>query len=484
MTPRPIRTLGLAGLLAFALPLGAQRRTTASTAPRPQEPLGYAPAPVVVSDGAFDVTLLTDASVNLPDGDRRMAEFYRACREQMPFPAADSSAIARSQPWDWSAGGTADPGTLTILVSRNTAAETDCRVSPALRAFAYARGYRVTTDTAYPYAASITGVSVQRADALIVPVDGERPALTRITPRGLVTVAGGLVRISVPIDSIPPDSLGEVADLVVRIATSDRPQPHDVRIPWWALRPIWRQMLVARARTLPGVRHVADAAILQRADPPMTEERRLEARVRTGIAFADAGDVAAARILLGEAVAAEPCLTLSAEVSAPAREIVARVRRPAARCVQNMPLTLVRAVALPGLGHVDTPRRRLQAAVTFGLVAGTLLHSQSTNAEARSLYDTYRGFDGTDPLRTSASAATLYQRAEDARARGTALVIAGAAIWGASVIEAAWTERRHQRRLARVQGMTPPSRPVGLAPFATPGGIGIALSLPAREAAR
>lgn len=469
MTIPFLRRLGRALLLGAltALPLTAQ-----ATA-------------VVLGDGAFDVTLLTHASSAPADGDARMAEYFRACRQRLALPAADSSAVARSRPWDWTLGGTADPGTLTVLVSRSTRDEVSCQAPASLRALAYLRGFRVTSDTLYPYDAAITGVAVVRDSQLIMPVDGERVALTRITQRGLVTVSGAIVRISVPIDGLVPDSLGEVHDLRIAITTPELEQPHLVRIPWWALRPIWRQLLVARARALPGARSAADSAILLRTDAPtLSEPQRLEARVRLGTAFAEAGDLGAARMLLAEAVGAEPCLTLAPAASTPARTIVSQVRRAKARCVANMPLTVGRALAIPGFGHFDTPRRRVTSVATLLAVAGTLAASQSTNDEAKRLYAEYRAFDSTVPNEASTNAALLYDRAEDKRAFGTTLVVLGAVMWGASVVEAAWAEHRQEQRLARVRDVDARAPRVGFAPHAAPGRLGLALTLPARETAR
>lgn len=487
-TPHALRRLGRALLLIglAALPAAAQRGTpTKAPAPLPPPPLAYAPSAVVISDGAFDVTLLTHASANVSEGSRRMADYFRLCRDRFGVPAADSSAVARSMPWDWTTGGTADPGTLTILVGRATPNELDCRSTEGQRSYAYLRGYRVTADTAYPYAAALSGVSVVRDSQVVAPVDDERVTLTRITQRGLVTVPGAILRVSVPLDSIAPDSLGELHELSILVAAPDLPEPHRVRIPSWALRPIWRQALAARARVLSGDRSADEAAILLRPDPPgVSEPRRLEARVRVGTAFADAGDVAAARVLLAEAVASEPCLTLAPAASAPAGRIVSQMTRPRARCVADMRLAVGRALLVPGLGHFDTPRRRIASVATFLAVVGTLAASQSTNDEAKRLYAEYRAFDSTVPGEATATAGKLYRKAEDTRVFGSALVVTGATIWGASILESAWAERRQQRRLARVRDMDVRSPRVGIAPFGAPGRIGVTLTRPARETSR
>lgn len=141
---------------------------------------------------------------------------------QLSIPASDSLAVVRSQPWDWSADAVTDPGSLTLLVSRTPRQAIDCGASAASTAIAYARGFRVTADTAYPYDATITEVNVFRGETRISSALVERVAATRVTLRGLITVPAALLRLSLPIDDVAPDSLAASA---TSNSKSSRPTP-------------------------------------------------------------------------------------------------------------------------------------------------------------------------------------------------------------------------------------------------------------------
>lgn len=456
-------------LAAFALSIGAAPAFS-------QRPAALPPDAQVVSDSLFDVVLLTHASAaTLGDG-RRSAEWFRACRTKLALPASDSLTVIRSQPWDWSATGVVDPTTVTVLVSRTPRNPVDCAASAAATAAAYARGFRVTGDTAYPYDAAITAVNVRRGATMLTPIDVERVAATRLTVRGLVTVSSALVRVSVPIDGFAPDSTGRTRDVELEIIAADSILPHRIHLPWRVIRPIWEQMLLARAQRASaelGASAVMPLETISRS--ASTRAQRLDARVGLGNALASAGDVAAARVLLGQAVQEEPCLTLGASMDATARQVVEAVDRPRDRCRANMTTTLARATLLPGFGQIHSTPRRIYAVAVLATVASTLAASQSTNDEAERLYARYLAVDNADPVLAAAEAAQLYDDAESKRLMGRDLVAIGVGIWGASILEAAISERRLIRRLDRVRGYQVRQR-VSVMPHASPTRVGLAVT--------
>jgi hypothetical protein len=436
-----------------------------------------APLPVLITSGMYDVVLLTHASAAGLGDPRRAAEWFRSCRQRLAIPASDSLAVVRSQPWEWSAGPVTDPNSITFLVSRTPREVVDCEASDAATAIAHARGFRVTADTAYPYDATITEVNVRRGEARLTSADVERVAATRLTRRGLITVSAALLRLSLPVDDLAPDSLGGVSDLELEIVSPDSALPHRIAIPWSKLRPVWEQLLRARAERRSAELFgtvTAPLEALARADASAAE--RLDAQVRVGDAFARAGDLSAARVVLGRAVEEEPCLTLAASMDGASRGIVDRVERPRDRCTANLPLVVGRATLLPGFGHLQGTRRRFYAVAMLSAVAGTLAASQSTNDEAKALYARYLAADDPDPAQAAGAAARLYDQAESKRLAGRNLVIAGAALWGASIIEAAVTERRLVSRLARVRDFAT-ARRVSVSPYAGPDRVGLAVTL-------
>lgn len=449
---------------ALALPAVAQRATVPP------------PSPAIITSGQYDVALLTHASATGLSDPRRAAEWFRACRTQLAVPASDSLAVVRSQPWDWSAEPVTDPGTLTLLVSRTPRQLIDCGASAAATATAYARGFRVTADTAYPYDATITEVNVYRGEARVTSAVIERVAATRVTLRGLITVPAALLRLSLPIDDVAPDSLGRVSDLELEIVSPDSSLPHRVAIPWAKLRPVWEQLLRARAeRRSADLAGSVTAPLVTLARPETSAADRLDAQVLVGDAFARAGDLNAARVVLGHAVEDEPCLTLATSMDATARGIVDRVARPRDRCTANLPLVVGRATLLPGFGQLQGTRRKLYAVAVLSAVAGTLSASQSANDEAKALYARYLAVEDPSPIIAAVRAGELYDQAESKRLAGRNLVIAGATIWGASILEAAFTEQRLVARLARVREYST-ARRVSVSPYAGSDRVGLAVT--------
>jgi hypothetical protein len=458
----------LALLTLAAIPSQAQRVDPATEA---------VPFPAVVPARGFDIVLLTHASAAALGDERRMTRFFHECRRQLAIPAGDSLAFIRSRQWEPAAGTSADADNLTVIVGRSVRTKLDCLVGDDLRAAAFARGFRVTSDTLYPYEPAITSLNFLRGERIVSSGELERISSTRLTARGLITVAGGLVRITVPIDSLAPAADGRADSLRLEITTADSNVARRVAIPWSAVKPMWEQVLRARAERLSGAAAVEGPALLQRlASPGMTPQAALDARVKLGVLFAEAGDVAAARTLLARAVADEPCLTLSAASPASARAIVAEVHRPADRCRASVGLTAAQAAVVPGLAHLRTPKRRLIGAFVFGAVVQSLVRSQAAKDEAKDAYFRYLLVDGTDPAFTANLAAGLYDEAESRRLAGRRLVTFGAALWGASIVEATWSEYRLSQRLARVQDFDTRVRSVSLAPSGATGRVGIALN--------
>lgn len=461
-----IRRVGLILLAtgATVAPLAAQRAPS----------VGRITAPTLMRDAKYEIVLLTHANAKALDADSLLARFFQGCRFVASLRRDDSLAVVRSRPWDWNQGAAADPTTLTILIRRASPIQARCEIAGDVDAVAAARGFQVVSSTAYPDDATITSARLRRGEDVIEAADVERTALTRVTSRGLVAVEGGLYRLTVPVDATAPDSSGSTRDLMLEIVAPDSTRSARIAIPWEILAPIWSQVLPSRSQR----RESLDAANrpvfdrLARTTDPLV---RTEARARLGANFAAAGDTAAARIVLGDALREEPCLTLHASAGV-AQDVLRPLARRADRCTANLTRTVAVATLLPGFGNLDGPARKVYAATVLGIVAGTLAASQIENSDAEALYAQYLAVDGSDPVATRDAAARLYDRAEQARATGTALVAAGAATWLLSIAEAVWTERRLIRRLERVRDVRPGTTAVGVAPHVGPGRLGLALT--------
>ncbi|MCE9601127.1 MAG: hypothetical protein K8S21_02800 [Gemmatimonadetes bacterium] len=469
MRPFAIRLLHVVVLLATAPGLAAAQGARAAT-PRP--------LPVVVRDSRFDVLFLTRTSAAALDDSVRMSRYFGACRKVTVLRAEDSVAVIRSRLWDWGGSDGDDGDRLTLLVTRTSPNAVGCGTGDDLRATALARGFRVTTDVAYPYGTAITAVRVLRGSSSILPSGIERMPTSRITARGLLTIDGDMVRVSVPIDSLAPAADGRVSDMEIEITIADSSTAHRIRVPWTALQEAWEQMLSDRsarltARTAAENRRLLDLL----ARPDQGAGRGLDARVAVGVNLSTAGDLAAARAVLGRAVHDEPCLTLGEGFPVAAREIVSAVRRPADRCRASMVRTLLQATVVPGLGQTRGTTRKAIGALVLGAVAGSLFAARSANADAKALHAEYLAVDGLDPAATARLAERLYDRAESRRLDGRRFVAVGAALWGASLAEATWTEFRLTRRLARVQDYRARVSTANVVPASGPGRVGVALTL-------
>jgi hypothetical protein len=153
------------------------------------------------------------------------------------------------------------------------------------------------------------------------------------------------------------------------------------------------------------------------------------------------------------------------------------VARPVDRCRASVARAFVRATLVPGLGQTYGTTRKAVGALVLGAVAGTLLASQSAKDDAKSLYARYVAVDGPDPAEAARLAEATYARAESRRLDGRRLVAVGAALWGASIVEATWTEFRLTKRLARVQDYRARVSAVSLVPASGPRRVGVALTL-------
>lgn len=432
------------------------------------------PVPTLLRGPRYDVVMLTHATRATLDDDALLSRFFQACRFAGSLRRDDSVAVARSRPWDWNDATTSDQATLTILVRIASANEVRCDATPDIDAVAAARGYQVVTSSDYPGDATISSARLLRGSRIVDAVGTERTATMHLSSRGLRAVEGGLYRLTVPLDAAAPDSTGSARDLILEVTALDSTRSARIVIPWAQVEPLWSQVLPARARRgadLEGATHTAFERLARATDPI----ERAEARAQLGVAFAGAGDTAAARVLLAGALREEPCLTLHASAG-PAADLHRSLARPPVRCRASLTRALAVATLAPGFANLDGPVRKAYALTVLGVVAGTLAASRSRNDEAESFYARYLAVDGTDPVVTRSETARLYDRAEAARTAGTTLVAIGTTTWVLSIAEALWTERRLLRRLERVRDVRPATAGLGLAPHVGSGRVGLAFT--------
>ena len=452
---------GIHGRALFSLLLAASAATAQDSA---------RPSPVLVTNAQYDVVMVTSAAARALGDAEAMSRYLAACGARIPIPDADSIAVMGGRPWEWESDAARAAGRVTLLVSRTIPAEVDCDSSPADRMEAFGRGLRVTTDTAERSSRRLLSVRIRRGTREIEPLERSAILSTSISRRGLHTEGGGMIRLTLPLDALVPDSTGRVDDLRIEIVGADSVYVHTMRMPWEPVRELWTQVIGERSEPL--------------GDPVAGIARRFEMwRIGSGppypayadwaelgAALAEAGDQPLSRVAFNVALELEPCLTFAPSMTAPARIGLEATARPPARCSANVARAALRGALLPGFGHVNGPSRTATSFVVLGFVAGTLVLSQAMNDEARALYTDYLQVANTD-------ARKAYDAAESKRVTGSVLVASAVTVWVASLAEGVWRERQRSQRLARVRGFAPAAREVGLEPRVLPRGVGLALTI-------
>lgn len=457
------------GLLAAALVLGAGVRAfEAGAQPAAPSP----PAPVLLSNAQYDVVVVTAPAVGALDDAGLVDRFLGSCGRRQRIAEGDSLAVARARPWDWSDAAAADDR-VTLLVSRSQAAELECQAPSHARLAALGRAIRVTSDSGPRAGRRIREVTVRRGDRRLATLEAVHLQSALLTSRGMHVADDEVMRIVLPVAELAPTPSGHLEDLFLDIRGEDTVFVHSMRLRWDGLRRAWVQLLPARAAAHGGA---VTTAVQRLATDASTTEALVTAWVDVGAAFAEAGDVDASRVAFLHAVELEPCLTLAAGTGASAQATLAAIRRPPDRCTASLPRTALRATLLPGFGHWEGSRRRLVGAATFVTVVGALVVSQQANAEARDLYEDYLVASGSTPGDAATAAQRAYRAAESRRVTGSRLVAAGATVWGASVIEALWREKRHAARLQRARDLRPNERSVGVAPIVSIRHVGLRVS--------
>lgn len=201
---------------------------------------------------------------------------------------------------------------------------------------------------------------------------------------------------------------------------------------------------------------------------PSRRETR-NAMLQAAATFVAYGNDEDATSLLKDVVEYYPCLTMTAGAPEEMHAIIERAR-PAARCTSVPLWKVLGASIVPGGGQATTAARRsFGTSLLLGTVGAYAL-AQGAHAYSRSQYDAYLKNEFT----TSVPPTADYQRAENARKFGNALLIGAAATWAFAAAEAVFYEYRHDRRLKEMRNLgAPRSRRLGLAP--APQGAGIAL---------
>lgn len=419
------------------------------------------PAPVIASNGQFDVVFVSAPAASRLGEPGALARYLASCGRALAIPEGDSAAVSSAASWDWDAPGAGEPDRVTLLVSRTIAAEVDCDGTPEERRVAFGRGLRVTRDTALRSPRRILKADLYRDDRLIEPLERTAHLSTSLSSHGLLLEQGGILRMVLPLEAFRPDSTGRIEGVRIAITGADTVYAHSMRLREEALREVWHQLLEERA---------------SRAGTAVGAGASLVEWVALGSAFAEANDDAAARIVFRSVLAGEPCTTLAASVPPRTRALFERIHRPRARCDASVGRTALRAALIPGFGHHQGARRKAAGAAVLGVVTAAMVVSQSANDEARERYAAYLALGDLTPEVAAVRLRRAYDAAESKRVLGTRLVLLSATVWAASVGEAVWRERRLVQRLDRVRAIDPARRSLEVGPTLTARGVGLSIT--------
>lgn len=471
------------------------------------------PPPILVQSDRYEVVVVTQRSIGTLTDDARVGRMLAGCARALRIAPQDSAAAVRQQAWDWTAGPSRDPLTITFVLLPSEPLYTSCPDRETQDRIAAVRGLRITYDSTYAPERDIERVALWRGEERIVPTLSERAAIARLIPRGLISNGAGGVRVSVPIAALEPDATGRRTDLTLEVWNERDTLPDMIPLPWpvvveaWHDVIAWRaaQALAAGATSLEGVMTTpvpkddvlrasrqqylqadfagANAALIPQMIPAkLGRSDYRNARVQLALTFANVGDSAAARVLMGDVIRDEPCFTLANDAPPHAERLMEGLHRPAARCkAASMLRTAAQSAVLPGFGRPMGWQRMLGGAVAVAVIGATLNSGFSKLSSANKTYEEYLRMDYTISSNPAALSRILYENAEQERSAAAKALTIGAVVWGATIAESLIHEALLARRLSQVReygrgatrGVT---RGLTLVPRASASQVGLALN--------
>ncbi len=470
--------------------------------------------PLQFQSERYEVMLVTRRTIGTLTDDNRLSQLIASCRDAIRITPPDSAAAVQHRGWDWSSGPSADPLTVTLVVIAGADLIVPCGDRVAQDRIAAARGLRVTYDSLYQPGRDIERVSLWRGKDQIVPSMSERTEVARLTPRGMISIGAGAVRLSVPVDELAPDATGARGDLFLEVWNARDSVPNLIPLPWPVLAEAWSELIAWRAeRAIATGTRSGDGRLVTPvpADSALRDSRQRylngdfananrvlvprlipaalgradyrNARVQLALTLANVGDSSAARVLMGRVVHESPCFTLAADAPAYARRLVDGVRRTPARCSsQSLVRTAVQSILLPGFGRPASVGRRFAGAAAIGVIGASLASGFSNANGARSTYDLYLDMDYSVSSNPADSSRALYESAESQRTTAKQAMMVAALVWSATVFESVVREALLARSLREVKeyghgASRAPSKRAQLAPRSAPGQVGFSLFL-------
>ncbi|MHB1298291.1 MAG: hypothetical protein ACYC0B_07170 [Gemmatimonadaceae bacterium] len=457
-------------------------------------------APYAMMGGRFDVLIQSAVAREGTDRIEHLRRGVAACAPLSGLSTDEQRRLVEDHAWREFDAAVEGMPLIAITIAPTPARRAYCAGVVRAELGLLEHGIRFGIDTLADPRHDAWAVEILVGEERIRPALVARAPVTKVAPESYIGTDGlHALRVYLAFDALDGLAPGtpNLPVLRLQISTIDS-APETVEIPQEVIEDILREMLPWRARrlatasrghrdlpvSLPEPRDALLLAAHRRylagdyADATATALARLDARqirsadrtsarMQAGLTFAGHGDEAAARMLLGDAIAHEPCLTLPAAAPSAFRALLEDVR-PSARCEAVSGWQVARMGLIPGRAQRRLhPERRgagfFPLVITTGLgVTSILMHKRAD--EVRRQYE--QNF--VDP-------AGAFARANEAHRKANRVGAATYAVWGGSIIQAILHERRLARGTAEVRDYgANAARPVRVG--AASQGLGLSIS--------
>lgn len=494
-------------LLLLLLPINLDAQATASSAdPADARDAGFAAWRDSVGRGTTDYLVPPSGRVRVlvrsalardrAPADSLLALALRECADVLGLGDASQRAVVGNRAWQTQETALRGLPRVALTIIPSEAQSLPCAASPRLSDVLVENGVLLGSDTLAHRRNEVATVEVLLGDDV---ADGIAVALEPVRKLSLGGYVGGnglhAARLYLRFEDLVRATEGSRTG-TLRLRISDGQGLTDTLdldprllesliaelLPWRARRAVAATADPALPLPLPAPRDAtlresrlryesrawseATVIALQRRDARgLSRDDRTAARMQAAVTFAGTGDVAAARVLFREALAAEPCVALPAASPAPMRALM-DAERPEARCEAVPSSRLLVAGLVPGriwsryYGERGFPLVELLALAGTG-VASVMLHTEATRR-----HDAY--------LRAIQNADVLYSEAQTLRTGGNVMA---AAFWISYVwptIRAIREERNFARRLPALASYgADPAPPARIEPSSR--GLGVAI---------
>ena len=456
----------------------------------------FAP-PLVLPGERYQILVQSAALRNRPSTSQSLQEAIAACAAAgFDVGSQERQSLVQSRAFQQVDQSVAGMPMVALTIVPLGKSDASCTNSPAQEQSLLEFGIEFGFDTLGLPERDAHSVEVYVGNRRVQPTAEARALLKKVGPEGYVGANGlSAIRLYLTLDALLPQGTGNatlrllifngqdsaatemvVHDAVVRelrrelVAwsarrlemTSEYPPEMPIAVP----TPRDPLLRAAHASYERGDYAAASVAALQRVDARgLTRDDRTSGLMQLGLTFAAAGEEAAARVMLREAMMAEPCLRLPAAVPARYSAMLDEYRRPY-RCEPVAFGRILKASVVPGgITRALYPERGIGAPQIFAVTV-TAVAAVALRISTNSMYAEYQ-----DEIRDSAN--ELYEIASERNQLANMAAVAFWASYAWPVVRTAIEERRFERRLSGLTNYGSSSPRVSVTPSTQ--GVGLAI---------